>query len=188
MSNLTKRALAAALKKTLMSHDLEKIKISDLTEECGVNRQTFYYHFHDIYDLIDWMYLTEGEAAIGIHRNYHTWQEGLLSAFKVLEKEKGFIQQTFHSRSQVRIMRMLQGAAKDLLIDVLHEVSKGHKVSEESIQFIANFYKFSFAGVVFEWIENDMKESPEKLVDQVATLMHGVFLDTIQKFEDAGNK
>ena len=51
MSDLTKKALGASLKKILLQKPLEKITITDLTNDCGVNRQTFYYHFHDIYDL-----------------------------------------------------------------------------------------------------------------------------------------
>ena len=70
MSDLTKKALGASLKKILLQKPLEKITITDLTNDCGVNRQTFYYHFHDIYDLIDWIYLAEGEEAIGTQRSY----------------------------------------------------------------------------------------------------------------------
>ena len=88
MSDLTKKALGASLKKILLQKPLEKITITDLTNDCGVNRQTFYYHFHDIYDLIDWIYLAEGEEAIGTQRSYDSWQDGLLSAFKIIEKEK----------------------------------------------------------------------------------------------------
>ena len=51
MSQITKNALATALKKLLSKKELSKITISNITEECGVNRQTFYYHFKDIYDI-----------------------------------------------------------------------------------------------------------------------------------------
>ena len=54
MSQLTKYALEQSLKKLLRERPLDKITIKDLVEDCGVNRQTFYYHFQDIYDLIAW--------------------------------------------------------------------------------------------------------------------------------------
>ena len=54
MSDITKRALEASLKKMLLKKPVTKITISDITEDCGVNRATFYYHFKDIYDLIEW--------------------------------------------------------------------------------------------------------------------------------------
>ena len=47
MSLLTEKALAASLKKLLEKKTLDKITVKDITDDCGVNRQTFYYHFHD---------------------------------------------------------------------------------------------------------------------------------------------
>ncbi len=55
VSQTTKRALEASLKKLLLQKPLNKITINDITEDCGVNRMTFYYHFKDIYDLVDWI-------------------------------------------------------------------------------------------------------------------------------------
>ena len=54
MSQVTKRALEASLKKLLLEKPLHKITVSDITEDCGINRMTFYYHFKDIYDLVEW--------------------------------------------------------------------------------------------------------------------------------------
>ena len=65
MSQTTKRALEASLKKLLLRKPLNKITISDITEDCGVNRMTFYYHFKDIYDLVDWI-LMEDAACIPV--------------------------------------------------------------------------------------------------------------------------
>ena len=53
MSQITKRALEASLKKLLTKKPLDKITITDITEDCGINRMTFYYHFKDIYDLVE---------------------------------------------------------------------------------------------------------------------------------------
>ena len=50
MSDLTKRALEQSLKNLLLQKPLHKITISDIADDCGINRMTFYYHFKDIYD------------------------------------------------------------------------------------------------------------------------------------------
>ena len=54
MSQMTKRALEASLKHLLLQKPLNKITINDIAEDCGINRMTFYYHFKDIYDLVEW--------------------------------------------------------------------------------------------------------------------------------------
>ena len=53
MSNLTKRQLSVSLQKLLVQNQLDKITIQDLVNEAQVSRKTFYYHFQDIYDLLD---------------------------------------------------------------------------------------------------------------------------------------
>ena len=63
VAQTTKRALEASLKKLLLRKPLNKITINDITEDCGVNRMTFYYHFKDIYDLVDWI-LVEDAAKV----------------------------------------------------------------------------------------------------------------------------
>ena len=59
MSNTTKLALEASLKKLLLKKPVDKITINDLTEDCGISRMAFYYHFKDIYDLIGRAWRTE---------------------------------------------------------------------------------------------------------------------------------
>ena len=64
VAQTTKRALEASLKKLLLRKPLNKITINDITEDCGVNRMTFYYHFKDIYDLVDWILVEDATEAI----------------------------------------------------------------------------------------------------------------------------
>ena len=54
MSQITKRALEASLKNMLLQKPLDKITINNIPKDCGINRMTFYYHFKDIYDLVEW--------------------------------------------------------------------------------------------------------------------------------------
>ena len=64
MSQVTKRALEASLKNLLLKKPLSKITINDITEDCGISRMTFYYHFKDIYDLVEWSCLEDAKRAL----------------------------------------------------------------------------------------------------------------------------
>lgn len=64
MSQITKRALEQSLKNLLLKKPLNKITISDIAEDCGINRMTFYYHFQDIYDLVEWSCLEDARKAL----------------------------------------------------------------------------------------------------------------------------
>ena len=54
MTNATKAALEASLKKLLLKKPLDKITINDLTTDCGISRMAFYYHFKDLMDVLEW--------------------------------------------------------------------------------------------------------------------------------------
>lgn len=69
MSQVTKRALEASLKNLLLKKPLNKITINDITEDCGINRMTFYYHFQDIYDLVEWACLEDAKKALENKKN-----------------------------------------------------------------------------------------------------------------------
>ena len=59
MSDITKRALSASLKSLLLEKPIDKVSVLDITNRCGVKRQTFYYHFQDIADLVEWTCLDD---------------------------------------------------------------------------------------------------------------------------------
>ena len=64
MNNITKNALEESLKKFLLQKPLDKITISDLTTDCGISRMAFYYHFKDIYDLVEWSCIEDASQAL----------------------------------------------------------------------------------------------------------------------------
>ena len=81
MSNTTKRALENSLKQMLLKKPLDKITISDLTDDCGISRMAFYYHFKDIYDLVEWSCMEDATRALQGKKTYDTWHEGLKQIF-----------------------------------------------------------------------------------------------------------
>ena len=91
MSNITKRALEDSLKHILLKKPVNKITINDITEDCGVNRATFYYHFQDIYALIEWSCEEDSRKALSDNTTYDTWQQGFLNILHAVEDNKPFI-------------------------------------------------------------------------------------------------
>ena len=91
MSQITKRALEASLKNLLAKRPLDKITVTDITEDCGINRMTFYYHFKDIYDLVEWACIEDATRALAGKKTAETWQQGFLQIFEEVRANKVFI-------------------------------------------------------------------------------------------------
>ena len=173
MSQMTKRALLASLKELLQDRPLDKITVTDLTEHCGVNRMTFYYHFQDIYDLVEWALLDEATRALAGQKTYDTWQQGFLQILQSLQKDKVFIVNVYHSLSREQVENYLYRLTYDLMIGVVEEKAAGMTVRPEDKEFIANFYKFAFVGLTLDWVRSGMKIAPADLVERVSVLIHG---------------
>ena len=105
MSNITKIAMAQSLKRMLLIKDLDKITISDITNDCGINRQTFYYHFKDIYDLLEWIFANEVVKKIEKETTIKNWQENFKYVLDYMLENKKFIIKTYNSLSRKNIVR-----------------------------------------------------------------------------------
>jgi probable dihydroxyacetone kinase regulator len=182
MSQTTKRALEASLKNLLLKKPLDKITINDIAEDCGINRMTFYYHFKDIYDLVEWSCVEDASKALAGKKTYDTWQQGFLQIFEMVLDNRPFIMNVYHSVSREHVENYLYKLTYDLMIGVVEEKSAGMQVRQEDKEFIADFYKFAFVGLMLDWIRKDMKEDPKLIVDRLSTLVHGNVTDALNNY------
>ena len=172
MSQVTKRALEASLKNLLLQKPLSKITISDITEDCGINRMTFYYHFKDIYDLVEWSCQEDASKALAGNKTYETWQQGFLQLFKAVQDNKPFIMNVYHSVSREQVENYLYKVTYDLLEGVVEEQAQGMSVRDEDKAFIATVYKYAFVGLMLDWIKGDMKGDPHLIVERLDQFVH----------------
>lgn len=124
MSEITKRAFASSLKKMLAKRPLEKIRVIDITEDCGVNRQTFYYHFKDIYDLLEWIFANEVVKKIEKETTIKNWQENFKYVLDYMLENKKFIIKTYNSLSRKTLLDFLFKQYNTIFIDIINDVSK----------------------------------------------------------------
>ena len=182
MSKVTKRALEQSLKNLLLKKPLTKITIGDITEDCGINRMTFYYHFKDIYDLVEWACLEDARRALDEKKTYDTWQQGLLQIFAAVQENKPFILNVYRCVHREQVEKYLQPLVDQLLLDVIEEESSGMMIREEDKQFIDKVYAYIFIGIMLDWIKDDMRESPQEIVVRLGKLLQGSISAAIARF------
>lgn len=183
MSEVTKRALEQSLKNLLLKKPLTKITISDIAEDCGINRMTFYYHFKDIYDLVEWSCLEDAKKALEGKKTHDTWQEGFLQIFQAVQDNKPFIMNVYRCVDRAQVERYLKPFVDNLLMNVIEEESADIAVRDEDKNFIAQIYTYIFVGLMLDWIADDMREEPKVIVDNLAILMQDSFSNALQRFK-----
>ena len=186
MSNMTKYALEASLKKLLLQKPLDKVTINDLTSDCGISRMAFYYHFKDIYDLVEWVCLEDATRALAGKKTYDSWQEGLQQIFEVVLENKSFIINVYHSISREQIENYLYRLTYELIIDVIEEQTAGVSIAEDEKKFIANFYKYSFVGIMLDWVKQGMKADYQDIVENMSITIKGGVKNSIHNFLTKG--
>lgn len=182
MSQITKRALEQSLKNLLLKKPLTKITINDIAEDCGINRMTFYYHFRDIYDLVEWACLEDARKALEEKKTYDTWQQGFLQIFEAVRENKPFIMNVYRCVHREQVERYLRPLVDHLLLGVINEEAAGMNVREEDRKFIAQVYSYVLVGLMLDWIKDDMQEDPEQLVARLATLIRGNVATGLRRF------
>ena len=186
-NNSTKLALEASLKNLLLKKPVDKITITDLTNDCGITRMAFYYHFKDIYDLVEWSCYEDASKALHGKKTYETWQEGLMQIFEAVMENKPFIMNVYHALSREQIENYLFRLTRDLIMNVIKECSKGMNITVSEQSFIADFYKYSFVGVMLDWIKKGMKENYHEIVNDICITMSGNIKNSLQNFADIKN-
>lgn len=170
VSQATKRALADSLKKALLTTPLDKITVIDLVADCGVNRQTFYYHFQDIYDLLSWTFETDLREAVDASMNAtHNWTAALTGALERMQSERTLIRNAFHCIPKEIVAARTIDVLQPIVTQVLLKSPNIDRLSEEDRQFTYRFFTFAFTGLLLTWINENMKTPPEELV---ASLTH----------------
>jgi probable dihydroxyacetone kinase regulator len=181
MPKTTKQAMEESLKRLLLQKPLNKITISDITEDCEVNRMTFYYHFKDIYDLVEWSCEEDARRALNGKKTYETWQEGFYQIFQAVRENKPFIMNVYHSVSREQVENYLYKVTYALVVGVVEEKAVGMAVRQEDKEFIAHVYKYAFVGLMLDWIRNDMKGDTKELVARFSTVIHGSITNALEQ-------
>lgn len=160
MNDLTKQALAASLAKLLQERPIAQISVKDVCADCGLNRQTFYYHFQDIYDLMFWMVRKD------IAAYYHSRQiapssmsDYLYSLFTYCQEHGRLVRHAYNSANRVRYEIAFRDESEPLLRRKLESYENYSLVAKEDADMLISFYAYSAAALFFRWVESGMPQS-----------------------------
>lgn len=171
MSQVTKRAIEQSLKNLLLKKPLNKITINDIAEDCGISRMTFYYHFKDIYDLVEWVCLEDAKRALENKKEDDTWQGALLQIFETVRENKPFVMNVYRCVRQEQVEKYLKPQVDNLVLRIINAESASKRVKDSDKEFIARVYSHVFVGVMLDWIKEDMSAEPKQIVARLSVLL-----------------
>ena len=174
-SMITKRAIIDSLKELTKTKTFDKISVKDISEGCGINRQTFYYHFEDKFILLKWIYEKELLDKYMQDVSFDNWTTRLEELLTAMTEDKTFYINTInHTENYIQEYLLIQAQTIfEQAINVIDESanSSGKKtVSTEQRNFIARFFAYGSCGMIIEWVSRGMIESPSYITSNMKTL------------------
>lgn len=152
------------LKKTPM----DKITVTDIIEKSGVSRNTFYYHFEDIYDLLRCVITREQQKLMENSIHLQSWQDVLKSLIAYARDHKKEIYHIFNSMPRERIEQYVFTTTKDILYQIVSLDAKGLNVSEEDILNISSFYQYAIIGFFLRFLWSNMEMDTDSQINKLS--------------------
>ena len=182
-SNITKNALAAAMKSLMEKTPFSKISVGDICELCQMNRKSFYYHFKDKYDLVNWIFYTEFISAIRSRELENGW-ELMQEVCEYFYQNRRFYMNALEVHGQ--------DSFRDYFKDLLHAIIKVYFAEiitkEKDETFFINFFTDAIVVAIERWLCENPCRPPKEFVDLMRDATNGVAVHIVQEMEQEQNR
>lgn len=176
LSQLTKNAICETFGHLLQIKSFDRITIKDIVEECGINRNTFYYYFKDIYDLMEDVLLTETKRVLDAQQSNHTCRKEFQQISNFITDYKTSISHIYYSKSRDVFINYLFTVSEMIINRYIDSLPIDKNISLNNKKFVCDFYRFSLVGIIINWVENGMEEDSQQFIKK----MSDIFENTVE--------
>ena len=173
MAQFTKKAIMQCFIQMLNESPMDKISVVDIAERCGINRNTFYYYYCDIYALVKELFTIEAQRIAEKELSCATWQEVCLEALEFVRENRRAVYHLFHSNHRDLLEEYLYDVAHLEMVNFVRREAEGMPVKEEDINSLALCYTSALVGLVTRWMLEGMKADVESILDNIGRLITG---------------
>lgn len=166
ISLYTKKQFAEALKRAMKKKPFKKITVSELIQDCKVNRKTFYYHFEDIYDLLKWMFDQEAVEVLKHFDLLVDYEEAIHFIMDYVEENDYIINCAYDSMGREELKRFFYADFMDIVVSLIDGMEKitGKTLDQDYKNFLSFFYMEALAGMLLDWIKEKDKRGRDLVV------------------------
>ena len=179
-SNITKLALADSLKKLMAEKAFNKIRVDDIVRGCGLTRQSFYYHFKDKYDLMNWIYYTETARFMASYDTLKHWTDGLKDLCYYMQQNKTFYKNALNTTGQNSFPEYLNHYISTVSISAI-ESMLNVEYDQDKWDFIVSFFATALVTFIVRWANSGMKDDPAEYITKIRGLFDGSILSELER-------
>ncbi|MDE5722078.1 MAG: TetR/AcrR family transcriptional regulator [Clostridia bacterium] len=188
MPNFTKNAIKASFLKLLNERPLNKITIKDIVTDCGINRNSFYYHYQDIPALLEEIIREESDRIIKQYPTISSFEECLKISVEFALQNKKAVFHIYNSLNRDIFERYLWEACRYVVTTYISTAFGVYNVSETDRDIIIKYYKCEIFGQVSEWLDSGMKEDILAVNNRLCELRKGMVEELFKRSEESNTQ
>ena len=185
MASRTRNAIMDSCVQLLEERPISKITVKDVVEECGINRNTFYYHFQDLPTLIETIVQEEADQLIQKYATVSSLKECLEIAVEFTLKYRSAAMNIYNSGNRDIFERCLLKICEHAVTKYVEAVDSEAQVREEDKQIIIQSYKCECFGHIVNWMNEGMKEDFPKYFHRLGELREGMTREMFRRSMDS---
>jgi len=173
MADFTRNGIIEAFDAMLETTPFSKITVSGIIEKCGISRNTFYYHFHDIYDLLEaWLYKEESHC---LKKAVHcdSWQDVFKAILQDATENKTVVRHIFDALSRERLERYVFESTDESMYKIVCREAEGLDIDEEDLRYITDFFRYACLGFFLQFLWSNMSLDADAAIDRLSILFDG---------------
>lgn len=173
MAGLTKKAIRDSFVKLLNEKPLSQITIRDIVDDCGVNRNTFYYYFQDLPQLVEAVVNEEADRIIREHPAIESIEGCLNAAIGFAMENRKAVLHIYNSINRGLYEQYQWRVCEHVITTYVDEILSGRSVQEQDRRVIIDYLRCLCFGVVMAWLEEGMKEDVQAEFHRICELKQG---------------
>ncbi|MET4061961.1 AcrR family transcriptional regulator [Arthrobacter sp. UYP6] len=175
-------ALAAALKARLRTEPLDKVTVTELTRDCGLTRQAFYYHFPDVRHLAVWVFETEVARQVRAFAAEVGWADGLVRLLLYMRDNRSSTLGVLTGVGQPGLERFLFRQMRPITEAVMDQNGGGPARPQDRV-LVVDFCTSAVLAVVLRWVADGMVEHPYSVVGDLEIMLHGAVRESVRRLD-----
>ena len=181
MPNFTRIAIKQAFIRLLGEKPLSKITVQDIVDECGVNRNSFYYHFQDIPALTEEIIIEQTDRLIAEYPTISGLEDGLNAAVDFAKKNQKIIYNIYRSSNRDLFEQRLWSICEYAVRAYGDRAFGEEAVSKEDHELFVEYYKCVSYGIVMDWMEHGMEGDVHTMIHRFLKLNNGMVEDALKR-------
>lgn len=181
MAQTTKNAIRKGFLDLLEQRPLDKISVVDIADHCGVNRNTFYYYYCDIYALVREVLETELDRVLNAPPLCTSWYQLMMRAAAFMRANRRAVYHLYQSSQRDLLEHEYYQVVYGAVEDLVRRTAEDLPVAETDVQSIAALYTATLVGLLQSWLHYGMKHDEEQFVERVARLTDGTMRRALER-------